>query len=78
MPGDDATLLNVDSKENVAPNQIQRLSRFPHPYHRNRANVFQDNGTAAAPAQSAFITPTPNSYHPDPGNGATYFERWSP
>ena len=74
MPGDDAALLNVDSKENVAPNQIQRLSRSPHPYHRNRANVFQDNGTAAAPAQSAFITPTLNSYHPDPGNGATYFD----
>ena len=74
MPGGNAGIVNIDLKENIAPNQAQRLSRSPHPYYRSRKDVLQDNGTAVATAQSAVLSPTLDAPHPYPSSGPTYFD----
>ena len=72
MPGEHTPLLNVDPKENIAPDQAKRLSRSPHPYHRTRVNVLQDNDTAVA--QNAVFSPTLNFKSPESKGEASYFD----
>ncbi len=75
MPSDGAALLNVEVKENSPPHQAQRLSRSPHPYHRDQASVLQDNALARAPPQDARLRPCLNYSSPKPRvEEATYFD----
>ncbi|MCJ1455566.1 hypothetical protein MMC28_005921 [Mycoblastus sanguinarius] len=74
MPGDMAALFNLDANENNPPSQPQRLSRSPHPYHRHRANVLQDNVTNTAQRRNTFLTPGIASRLNTVDNGTTYFD----
>ena len=70
MSVDGSPLLKVDNSENIAPGQAQRLSRSPHPYHRQRnALRYNDVDTLQlSPVQGQ----TQKIGHQ--GEGATYFD----
>lgn len=74
MPADEAALLDVRLNENTPPGRAQRLSRSPHPYHRDRASVSQDNGssltqrTRPSVTQSTTVQPVDREIEP------TYFD----
>ena len=74
MPDDNPPLLKFDAKGHTAPDHTQRLSRSPHPYHRNRDTVLQDDGTnVSAPRRSGFMRILSTS-QVERGAGATYFD----
>ena len=74
MPDDNSPVLKIDAKEHTAPDPTQRLSRSPHPYHRNRDTVLQDDGTSvSAPRRSGFARILSTS-QVKRGAGATYFD----
>ncbi|KAL6716453.1 hypothetical protein ACLMJK_006020 [Lecanora helva] len=76
MPTDDAaSSLNARISENIPPGPAQRLSRSPHPYHRQRRSLLQDgsNSTYTSPAPvitSANLVQEPNHAAQEP----TYFD----
>ena len=74
MPGDNPPLLKIDAKEHTAPDPTQRLSRSPHPYHRNRDTVLQDDGTNVSAARRSGFSRILSTSQAEIGAGATYFD----
>ena len=75
MPADGASLLNVQSSENNRPGQPQRLSRSPHPYHRHRSTLLQDDGNLILRSSRSPATPKKSSQEPTYIEaGDTYFD----
>lgn len=75
MPANKAALLKVDGIENVASDQAQWLSRSPHPYHRHRSAIAQDNDVVAAGARNSFLVPILTSLAPNAENSrSTFFD----
>ena len=74
MPGDNPPLLNIDPNEHTAPDHIQRLSRSPHPYHRNRNTVLQDDAANLSAARRSGFTRILSTSQIERGAGATYFD----
>lgn len=75
MPSHDPALLAVDHMENIPPNQQHRLSRSPHPYHRHRFNVLQDNGTSPNLSRRLLLASTSPSPRPNTGEESeAYFD----
>ncbi len=74
MPDDNPPLLEIDAKEHTAPDHTQRFSRSPHPYHRNRDTVLQDDGTNVPAAGRSGFTRILSTSQVERGAGATYFD----
>ncbi|KAK0516216.1 hypothetical protein JMJ35_000819 [Cladonia borealis] len=74
MPGDNPPLLKIDAKEHTAPDPTQRLSRSPHPYHRNRDTVLQDDCTNVSAARRSGFSRILSTSQAERGAGATYFD----
>ena len=74
MPGDSPPLLKIDAEEIIAPDHPQHLSRSPHPYHRNRDTVLQDNDTHNFAARRSGFAPALSTSQFERGAGATYFD----
>ena len=74
MPGDDPPLLKINANEHAAPDHTQRLSRSPHPYHRNRDAVLQDDATNVSAARRSGFTRILSTSQIERRAGATYFD----
>jgi len=74
MPTDEPELPNVCHSENTPPRQRERLSRSPHPYHRQRSAIVQHDGNLNLQLPDALLTPGATAQRLNIEPGFTYFD----
>ena len=74
MPGDNPPLLKNKANEHIASDHTQRLSRSPHPYHRSRDTVLQDDAINISATRRSGFTRILSTSQIERRAGATYFD----
>ena len=83
MPQAQAALSKADADDNILLNRVERSSRSPRPYSKQKSNVLQDVGNTTAYIQNRLVSPSRTDSSPSHGeNGHTYFDtdhrrRWN-